>query len=49
MNIAGKSMTISAANGSIKTVTKSQVITIDELAKIKEVRSIGGTSCRTIV
>jgi hypothetical protein len=41
-DISSKSIIINAADGSVKTVTRSQVIPIDASTKIKEAKSAGG-------
>jgi hypothetical protein len=47
IDISGKSISISAGDGSIKTVTISQIIPIDMSIKIKEAKSIGG-NCSSV-
>jgi hypothetical protein len=45
-NISGKSIIITAVDNSIKTVARSQGISADQVTKIKEDKSIGGSVSR---
>jgi hypothetical protein len=44
-DISGKLITVSGADDSVKTVNRSQIIHVDKAIKLKEVKSVGDTTC----